>query len=306
MSAVQGEVGLLNELVVCSLEPWDDVWRRNQFFTEILLRRNPRLRVLFVEPAADVVHDVRLRRLPTPPSLRSVFPNGRLRAFRPVKLLPLRFHLSGVLLQRQVVLAARALRLSDPILWINDVTYAPLIRSTKWPSLYDITDDWLLAPASSKELDRLRKLDEMALVRAGAVVVCSQALARSRGTKRTVSIVPNGVDVEHFRRLQPRPADLPEGPVAVYVGSLHDARIDVGLVVDLANSLPQLTVALIGPDSLGNTSQFSSHRNDECPHARRSPVPQRSGLSPARRRHHRPTWSRHSPRVLIQLRRTSV
>lgn len=43
----------LQELVFCSLEPWDEVWRRNQYFLDGLLRRNPRLRVLLIEPVAD-------------------------------------------------------------------------------------------------------------------------------------------------------------------------------------------------------------------------------------------------------------
>ena len=50
-----------NGLVVCSLEAWDDVWRRNQFFVRELLAADPDLRVLFVEPAFDVVHEQRRR-----------------------------------------------------------------------------------------------------------------------------------------------------------------------------------------------------------------------------------------------------
>ena len=46
----------MSDLVVCSLEPWDDVWRRNQFLVDGLLRRDPDLRVLFVEPPSDLVH----------------------------------------------------------------------------------------------------------------------------------------------------------------------------------------------------------------------------------------------------------
>jgi teichuronic acid biosynthesis glycosyltransferase TuaH len=121
--------------------------------------------------------------------------------------------------------------------------------------LYDVTDDWLLAPFAPRELERLRQLDSLALAVADEVVVCSQALAVSRGAQRAVSLVPNGVDVEHFRRPRPRPHDLPELPIAVYVGSLHDARIDVELVVELARALPQLSLVFVGPNSLGDQSQ---------------------------------------------------
>lgn len=243
--------GTLSEIVVCSLEAWDDVWRRNQFFVDILLRRNPTLRVLFVEPPADVLFDLSRRRVPTIPRSRTLSKDRRLRSVRPLKTLPRRLGpLSDALLLHQVRLAARTLGFVRPLLWINDVTYAPLIRSTGWPSLYDVTDDWLLAPFPPRELERLRRLDELALADADEVVVCSPALATSRGAGRAVSLIPNGVDVEHFRRPHPRPTDLPKGSTAVYVGSLHDARIDVQLVVQLARSMPQLNLVFVGPSSL--------------------------------------------------------
>ena len=43
----------MTDLVVVSLERWDDVWRRNQHLVAGLLQRDPDLRVLFVEPPAD-------------------------------------------------------------------------------------------------------------------------------------------------------------------------------------------------------------------------------------------------------------
>jgi len=242
----------LRELVVCSLEPWNDVWRRNQFFTDALMRRNPGLRVLYVEPPADVLFDLWSRRVPTLPRLRKLSQDGRLRALRPLKPFPRRCGdwVDGVLLS-QVILAARAVGFTRPALWINDVTFAPLIARTGWPSLYDVTDDWLLAPFPPRELERLRRLDGIALARAREVVVCSAALAATRGATRDVSLVPNGVDVAHFRRPHPRPRDLPMAPTAVYVGLLHEARMDVELVVDLARALPHVTLVLVGPSSLG-------------------------------------------------------
>jgi glycosyltransferase involved in cell wall biosynthesis len=254
----------LRELVVCSLEAWDEVWRRNQFFTDILLRRNPGLRVLFVEPAADPLFEVSKGRQPALPRLRSISPDGRLLAFRPLKALPRRAGpLADRLLQDQVRSAARFLGFSRPTLWINDVTYAPLIRRTGWPSLYDVTDDWLFAPAPARELERLRRLNTLAVETADEVVACSQALAKSRGAKRRVWLIPNAVDVDHFRRPKPRPADLPNAPVAVYVGSLHESRLDVDLTVELARSLPCIQVALVGPDSLDGRlrARLTAERN---------------------------------------------
>lgn len=244
------EASSLRELVVCSLEPWDDVWRRNQFLAEELLRRLPALRILFVEPPADVLFELSRQRRPTG-SRMSVLRGGRLYAFRPLKPLPRRCgSFSDRWLHRCVVAATQRLGFTQPTLWLNDVNYAPLIRRTRWPSVYDVTDDWLLAPFAPREIARLRALDAVALADADEVVVCSPALAASRGRDRAVTLIPNGVDTEHFRRARPRPADLAPAPTAVYVGTLHESRLDIELVIELARSVSTLSVVLVGPDAL--------------------------------------------------------
>ena len=254
----------LRELVVCSLEAWDEVWRRNQFFTSLLLERNPRLRVLFVEPASDPLFQLSKRRLPLPPRLRSVRPDRRLLTLRPLKPLPRRLGpRSDILVRGQVRLVARLLGFTRPTLWLNDLTYAPLIGETRWPTLYDITDDWLLAPAGVRELERLKQLEEEALGQADEVVVCSKALAETRGSRRRVTVISNGVDLDFFRQPRERPSDLPGSPVAVYVGTLHESRLDVALVGDLAEALPHLSLVLVGPDSLqpASRAELSAHPN---------------------------------------------
>jgi teichuronic acid biosynthesis glycosyltransferase TuaH len=255
------------ELVVCSLEPWDEVWRRNQLLTDALLACSPSLTVLFVEPPSDPLFEVRSRRRPTWPQLRPLRADHRLHGLRPLKPLPRRVGaISDAALRSQVAWAARRLGFTAPVLWVNDVTYAPLAQSTGWPMVYDVTDDWLLAPQSTREANRLRSLDELAVANAREVVVCSQALAASRGAMRAVTLIANGVDHDHFRRPQPRPADLPAAPVAVYAGTLHDARLDIELVTRLARSIPALSVALVGPDALALSARRAL---DDVPNIRR-------------------------------------
>jgi glycosyltransferase involved in cell wall biosynthesis len=248
--------GCLREIVVCSLEAWDDVWRRNQLLTDALVRHWSGLRVLFVEPPADVIFELTQGRRPVGPRLTSSRADGRLHRLRPLKPLPRRLGpLSDQWLNRRVIDAARRLGLTHPTLWLNDITYAPLISRTGWPTVYDVTDDWLLAPASSREIDRLRRLDAIALAQADEVVVCSPALAASRGKDRSVTLVPNGVDTEHFRRPRQRPGDMPAAQTAVYVGTLNEARLDIGLVAELARTLPSLSLVLVGPDALTKASR---------------------------------------------------
>jgi teichuronic acid biosynthesis glycosyltransferase TuaH len=163
--------------------------------------------------------------------------------------------ISDALLRRQALRAVRRIGFVRPLLWVNDVTYAPLIAYTGWPAVYDVTDDWLLAPFTSREVARLGRLDDVALAQADEVVVCSPALVESRGRKRPVTLVPNGVDAEHFRRPRPRPRDLPPRPVALYVGSLHEARLDLNVIVDLARGAPEVSIVLVGPDALTSSGR---------------------------------------------------
>ncbi len=121
---------------------------------------------------------------------------------------------------------------------------------TGWPSVYDITDDWLLAPLAPRQRDRLVADERTLLERSDEVVVCSPALERSRGLARQVELIPNAVDVELFRRRYPRPDSLPAGPVALYVGTLHEERVDLPLVLELARTHPEVAIVLVGPDSL--------------------------------------------------------
>lgn len=243
-------------LVVCSLERWDEVWRRNQFFVDQLLRRDPALRVLFVEPAYDLVHGLLRRHRPPKRGPQPVPGVDRVWRLCPVKPLPRVLGPgSDAALRVQVRRAARALGLGSPTLWINDLSYAALASTSGWPTLYDITDDWLVEGSVPERVRRRRHHLERRLLRdAAEVVVCSPGLVASRSHTRAVTLIPNGVDVDHFTRPQARPADLGASPAAVYVGTLHDERFDVELVCELAVALPHLTITLVGPNALTEES----------------------------------------------------
>lgn len=264
------DVGHARELVVCSLEAWDDTWRRNQFLVRELLAREPTTRVLFVEPPFDPLHALRQggpgRRsdLTRRRGLRPLV-DARVVRFQPLKLGPRKLG-AGVdrALRRQVRRAAQQAGFTRPTLWINDAAYAALARETEWPALYDITDDWLEAAPTVAVRRRLESAERVLFRDAGAVVVCSEGLARTRLAGRPdLRVIPNAVDSEHFTTPRRRPSDLPAGPSAVYVGTLHEDRLDVALVVRLASARPDLGVVLVGPDALSVTSRarLEAHAN---------------------------------------------
>ena len=242
------------DIVCCSLESWDQVWRRNQFLAAELLRHDPLCRILFVEPPIDRAWAMIHGRTEAKAGLRPVEGWDHLWALTPVKWLPRRLHPNADRwLGRQAARAAESLTFEDPVLWINDSGYAVLAEEVGWPVVYDITDDWLRTRLPERELRRQRLNDSRLLSRATEVVVCSADLASSRGRNREVKLIPNGVDVEHFRRAAPRPRDMPGGRTAVYVGTLTDQRVDVGLCDIVAKSLNgQATLVLIGPNHLGD------------------------------------------------------
>jgi teichuronic acid biosynthesis glycosyltransferase TuaH len=248
----------VTDLVVISLEQWDAVWRRNQHLVWRLLERDAELRVLFVEPPADPTHDLRSRRRPQlghrPDD--GVLP-GRLWRMRPLKPLPRRIDpRADERLASQIERAARDVGMTSPVLWVNDPGGAVVARRTGWPTLYDMTDDWLAADRASGELVRVGEQERWLLAEAAQVVACSPELVRRKQSQRgpghdPVALVRNAVDTAAYREPQARPADLPPGPVALYVGTLHADRLDVDLTARLAEAnAGRATVVLVGPDVL--------------------------------------------------------
>ena len=243
----------MTDLVVVSLEAWDEVWRRNQHLLSRLLERDSQLRVLFVEPAADPLHDLASKRRPA----RGFGPvaagfSGRLLRFRPMKLLPRRLdRRADRRLAHAVRRAAEKATMTRPLLWLNDPRAADVARSADWPTLYDITDDWLAADRPPAELDRLRRGEEWLLDHAVVVVACSHELVRRKTPARgDIELIPNAVDVAAYRSAKPRPADL-AAVAAVYAGTLHRDRLDVDLCIATARALAgRGSVVLVGPDAL--------------------------------------------------------
>jgi teichuronic acid biosynthesis glycosyltransferase TuaH len=261
-------------LVVCSLESWTEVRRRIRILVDELVDLDPSLQVLFVAPSVDVLHELRQGKFSDIARSRSrsgahggsrleqVHP--RIHVLRPRKWLP---RVVGPFADRslegQILDAVKELGLPHPLLWINDASYAGLALRTGWPTLYDITDDWLLAPMAPRQRQRLEDNERSLIEHSQAVVVCSPDLARTRGETRPVELIPNGVDLDLFGATRPRPEDLPPAPVALYVGTLHTWRTDVELLLDLARARPDVQVALVGPNSLpqDSTEQLESVAN---------------------------------------------
>jgi glycosyltransferase involved in cell wall biosynthesis len=245
----------VTDLVVMSLEAWDDVWRRNQHLVAGLLEADRELRVLFVEPPADPLHDLSVRRMPSfghPPVDVAAPAPGRLWTMRAVKWLPRRIDRhADARLAGHIMRAAERVGLRAPLLWVNDPSAATLSRRSAWPTLYDITDDWLAADRPPAELARIAANEQYLLRSAREIVVCSPELVRRKGRMRPVTLVPNAVDVTAYRRPASRPADIPPEPVALYLGTAHADRLDLDLCQATAVRLgSSASLVLVGPNLL--------------------------------------------------------
>ncbi len=188
---------------------------------------------------------------------------GRLRILQPTKWLPRRLGPIGdARMLRSLRRWLTHLAWTRPVLWVNDPNWAHLVSSTGWPSLYDITDDWVQAARGEREHRRLETADATLLARCDEVVVCSVGLSRAKGATRPVTLIPNGVDVERYRHPYDRPPDLPDASIALYAGTLHEDRLDLDLVLKTAALLAENggRLVLLGPDSLStrNTGRLEA------------------------------------------------
>lgn len=251
----------MTDLVVVSLEDWDEVWRRNQHIVAGLLAIDPQLRVMFVEPATDPLHDLISRRAPRfghRVRRNQDVGHGRLWTWRGVKWLPRRWDRDADgRLARGIARTAGGLGMSDPVLWINDPSLSTLSATTGWPTVYDMTDDWLAADRPAAERVRLAAGERQLLETAEQVVACSAELVQRKAPARRAApivLIPNAVDVDACRRPKARPADLPSGPTIVYVGTVHPDRFDVDLCSKTATEMQrEARIVLVGPQLLDHS-----------------------------------------------------
>jgi len=259
----------MTDVIFISLENWDDIWRRNQFFCREFATRFPERRVLFIGPPRDVSHLLRkgsLLKIFSPRVWRNpMFPN--ITVMQPLKLLPntipcCRWFNEWVA-RKEISFAAHRLRMDAPILWLN-AHYAVHMAGRMGEStvVYDVTDDWTQLKQSAVS-QRLTCLQDSELCdRADLVLVCSQLLfAMKAKLAVNVHLIPNGVDADHYRSILDTPSSKPEEtklwkkPVLGYTGSIHADRVDIELLEELADRMPESTIALVGPVMLGGTDR---------------------------------------------------
>jgi teichuronic acid biosynthesis glycosyltransferase TuaH len=236
----------IDKAVLLSPEPWDEVWRRNQYLATELVRTRRIAEFVFVEPAL-------------PGAGRRFEPIQGICVLRPPLLVPRR---AGGLRIVAAALNSGAIRAAD-LIWINDAELGVHCLRRRIPAVYDVTDDWREAHLPARARRNLIKAEDILSERT-QVIVCSDALQErwSRRYSVTPPVVQNGVDRDAYQRACVR--DLPgRTPHVGYVGTLHTERLDLQLVIDIARDPRVGTVHLVGPDSLTEAErrQLSTERS---------------------------------------------
>lgn len=233
---------------------------------QLMLRLGATNRVLFVESLGlrrpqIAGRDLKRigRRLLT--GLRGVRDEGSVHVLSPL-VLP--FHgseavrkLNRLLLRRQVTHAMRRLGFGKPVLW----GYAPQAGELIEPldpnlTIYHCVDD--IAAQKGIDGEGFRAAEEAFARRADLVIASSPSLAeRMKGFNSQVLYAPNVADTILFSQalaagpVDPAIAALPR-PLLVFQGAIVGTKLDLGLLEEVARLRPQWTIALVGPQGLGD------------------------------------------------------
>ncbi len=259
-------------IIFISLEPWDEIWRRNQFLCDGLLQRSIETKILFVQPPFDNSYALRTCKLGKIQHKPSRIPSGygdRLHLLRTTKWFPNSVPLARAWnekhLLRQIKQALRDLSWVPTHLWINQHEAAHLLDAELVPrAIYDITDDWTKFSGNQSQLDLITKQDAALCKSCDHVIVCSQQLFDDKASSvdsRKLYLIPNGVHIDHYETVTDTSLpvhDLAQNwakPVFGYTGTIHGDRVDVNLITGIAQAYPSATIAMVGPNLLEQAEQ---------------------------------------------------
>jgi glycosyltransferase involved in cell wall biosynthesis len=140
-------------------------------------------------------------------------------------------------------------RREPPILWVYTPTVARYLpRLGRSGLVYHCVDRWWAF--EDYDADEMRACHEILCREADVVFASAKVLEEDcRQFTDRVVYLPHGVEWAHFRRAvtecPARPADLPAGPMAGFIG-LIDTWVDQELLVAVARQLAPAHVVLIG------------------------------------------------------------
>ncbi len=144
--------------------------------------------------------------------------------------------------------------ISDYYFWVYQVTYsgAEFLNHSDL-LIYDCIDEWA-GVIDNQFLSRyIKKLDNQLCQQADVLFVGSDNLYQQRNKfNKNISLIPQGVDLDVFLKASEPETKIPDelnkipNPIVGLVGVLNKERIDIDLLVEMAQKL-SISIVLIGP-----------------------------------------------------------
>ena len=256
---------LKNQNIICLASAmWDDNWVNAQHIMSRLAKTN---RVLYIETTG----------LRAPSTKRRDFKKiiNRLRSFTkgtkkinnnlyvvppytfPYYHNPIIKKINDFFLELQIKRLIKKFNLKNPILWVFLPTGEGLIgRFDEKLSIYYCVDEYSENPGVPKET--IIRMENNLLQKADLVVTISPQLFQDKKEKKPNTIyLPNVADVEKFSKASKCPeipkeiAQVPK-PIIGYVGNISNYKVNIPLLIDIAQKNPQWSIVLIGPVGHGD------------------------------------------------------
>ncbi|RJQ45365.1 MAG: glycosyltransferase family 1 protein [Gaiellales bacterium] len=246
------------DIICISPGYWDSPWITHQQFMRVLARKN---RVLYVEPPMSYLPF----RYPERWSKLTAFRHGVRRegdnlwitTCPPAPPLKRSVDLINRASQRLVLSwtrrAAVKAGFTDPLLWIYLPTAVELVgKLDESFVLYHCIDEFEAVPWGRNQV--IASQEQRMLGSADLTVTCSkQVFENKRGAASEIMNVPNGVDFEHYFRVQQKHTPVaPElgihdGNQVIGFSGVLDDRLDTELLLRAADRYPRARFVLVGP-----------------------------------------------------------
>lgn len=254
------------DILAFTYADWNASWSTPQ---QILSRLAPENRVLYVDQPRSFLYGLKG---PDPqgagawqgPRLQEVRPNlfayHPPHLFLPVGGLPLALAkttltLNGRLLAFLVRRQMRRLGMVDPLLWNFSPLHGTAIpHLRKCLTIYDVCDEWANYVGNVSGRKVLAWIEEHLCRSADLVFVGTENMKTLREVlNEHIEVIHHGADYEHFATAALPDTPVPEDiaclprPVIGSVGVLDPFRFDVDLILSIARSRPDWSLALVGP-----------------------------------------------------------
>lgn len=186
--------------------------------------------------------------------------------FMPIQGIPIIDWLNNVFLKFQLNAIMLFLRMKRPLMWVENVRAADLIRDMKWRLVVYHVSDRFEECNYTKNKDKLRERENVVTQNSDLLICVSRKLfEHKKKTRAIVRYLPHGVDFKKFRnavqekRCFPDLADC-DRPIVGYFGTLT-AHNDIELLEYCAREMPTATFAFAGQVTGGDYEALAGMSN---------------------------------------------